>query len=34
MELRQMNLVGGFALADGSSAKALVGIDDHSRVVC
>ncbi len=26
-----MDLVGGFALADGTSAKALTGIDDHSR---
>ena len=26
-----MDLVGGFALADGSSAKALTGVDDHSR---
>src|SRR4051794_17137192 len=31
MELWQMDLVGGFALADGSHAKALTGIDDHSR---
>lgn len=31
MELWQMDLVGGFALADGSSAKALTGVDDHSR---
>jgi len=31
MELWQMDLVGGFLLADGSSAKALTGIDDHSR---
>src|ERR1700755_2250151 len=35
MELRQMDIVGGFALADGTSAKALTGIDDHSRMcVC
>lgn len=35
MELWQMDLVGGFPLADGSSAKALTGIDDHSRMcVC
>ena len=26
-----MDLVGGFLLADGSRAKALTGIDDHSR---
>lgn len=32
MELWQMDLVGGFALADGSSAKALTGLDDHSRL--
>jgi transposase InsO family protein len=31
MELWQMDLVHGFALADGSAAKALTGIDDHSR---
>ena len=31
MELWQMDTVGGFALADGSHAKALTGIDDHSR---
>jgi transposase InsO family protein len=30
-ELWQMDVVGGFALADGTSAKALTGIDDHSR---
>lgn len=30
-----MDIVGGFALADGTSAKALTGIDDHSRMcVC
>src|SRR3984957_2787837 len=35
MELWQMDIVGGFALADGTSAKALTGIDDHSRMcVC
>jgi transposase InsO family protein len=35
MELWQMDIVGGFPLADGSSAKALTGIDDHSRMcVC
>jgi transposase InsO family protein len=31
MELWQMDTVGGFALADGRRAKALTGIDDHSR---
>jgi transposase-like protein len=30
-ELWQMDTVGGFVLADGSKAKALTGIDDHSR---
>jgi hypothetical protein len=35
MELWQMDVVGGFPLADGTSAKALTGIDDHSRTcVC
>jgi transposase InsO family protein len=31
MELWQLDLVHGFALADGTAAKALTGIDDHSR---
>ncbi len=31
MELWQMDMVGGFAIADGSHAKALTGVDDHSR---
>lgn len=31
MELWQMDTVGGFLLADGRRAKALTGIDDHSR---
>jgi hypothetical protein len=31
MELWQMDVIGGFLLADGSHAKALTGIDDHSR---
>src|SRR2546426_9953723 len=31
MELCQLDVVHGFLLADGSSAKALTGIDDHSR---
>ena len=26
-----MDIVGGFLLADGSQAKALTGVDDHSR---
>jgi transposase InsO family protein len=30
-ELWQIDVVGGFLLADGSHAKALTGIDDHSR---
>jgi hypothetical protein len=35
MDLWQMDIVGGFPLADGTSAKALTGIDDHSRMcVC
>jgi hypothetical protein len=32
MELWQVNIVGGFPLADGTSAKALTGVDDHSRL--
>lgn len=31
MELWQMDVVGGFPLADRTSAKALTGVDDHSR---
>jgi transposase InsO family protein len=31
MQLWQMDVVGGFLLADGTHAKALTGIDDHSR---
>ena len=31
MELWQLDVVGGFLLADGSTAKALTGVDDHSR---
>ena len=31
MELWQMDTVGGFLLADGRRAKALTGVDDHSR---
>ena len=30
-ELWQMDTVGGFVLADGTQAKALTGVDDHSR---
>jgi transposase InsO family protein len=26
-----LDVVGGFLLADGTSAKALTGVDDHSR---
>lgn len=32
MELWQMDIVGGFPLTDGTSAKALTGLDDHSRL--
>ncbi len=31
MELWQLDTVGGFLLADGTRAKALTGVDDHSR---
>ena len=31
MELWQMDVVGGIGLAGGSTAKALTGLDDHSR---
>lgn len=31
MELWQMDVVGGVRLADGSEAKVLTGVDDHSR---
>jgi transposase InsO family protein len=31
MELWQLDVVGGFQLADGTTAKALTGLDDHSR---
>lgn len=31
MELWQLDVVGGFGLADGTSCKALTGLDDHSR---
>jgi transposase InsO family protein len=35
MELWQLDVVRGFPLADGTSAKVLTGIDDHSRIcVC
>jgi transposase InsO family protein len=30
-ELWQMDVVGGFLIADGTQAKALSGLDDHSR---
>lgn len=32
MELWQLDVIGGFGLADGTSCKALTGIDDHSRM--
>lgn len=31
MELWQFDVLGGFHLGDGTSAKALTGVDDHSR---
>ena len=31
MELWQPDVEGGFHLADGTPAKALTGVDDHSR---
>src|SRR2546428_2416373 len=31
MELWQLDVEGGFHLADGTTAKALTGLDDHSR---
>jgi transposase InsO family protein len=31
MELWQMDVVGGFVLADGTRAKVVTGVDDHSR---
>ncbi len=31
MELWQMDVVGGLLLADGTTAKVLTGVDDHSR---
>jgi hypothetical protein len=31
MELWQLDTVGGFLLADGTTAKTLTGVDDHSR---
>ena len=31
MELWQMDVVGGFLIADGTRAKAVTGLDDHSR---
>jgi transposase InsO family protein len=31
MELWQMDVVGGVRLADGSEAKVITGVDDHSR---
>jgi len=32
MPLWQTDIVGGFTLADGSSARALTGVDGHSRM--
>jgi hypothetical protein len=31
MQLWQMDVVGGIGLTDGTTAKALTGLDDHSR---
>ncbi|MGI5238590.1 DDE-type integrase/transposase/recombinase [Dactylosporangium sp. CA-139066] len=31
MELWQMDIVGGIVLADGTEAKVITGVDDHSR---
>jgi len=31
MQLWQMDVVGGFHLADGTELKAVTGLDDHSR---
>ncbi len=31
MDLWQLDVFAGFLLGDGTSAKALTGIDDHSR---
>jgi hypothetical protein len=31
MELWQLDVLHGSALADGTAAKALTGVDDHSR---
>jgi transposase InsO family protein len=31
MELWQLDVLGGFHLSDGTTAKALTGLDDHSR---
>lgn len=31
MELWQMDIVGGIMLADGTEAKVVTGVDDHSR---
>ena len=33
MELWQLDVVGGFHLAHGTTAKALTGLDDHSSMV-
>ena len=34
MELWQMDIVGGVRIVDGSEAKIVSGIDDHSRLWC
>jgi len=31
MELWQLDIVGGIQLTDGGEAKAVTGVDDHSR---
>lgn len=31
MELWQMDVVGGLKLVDGTAAKIVIGVDDHSR---
>jgi len=31
MELWQMDILGGVLLADGTEAKVVTGLDDHSR---
>lgn len=31
MQLRQMDVMGGIELSDGSELKVVTGVDDHSR---